>query len=146
IHPTRFLVLAQPGDPDAQTHTYHLVDVVTGQVMESVTIPVDTAEMGKGAIHATRDGTVSVVAFNAQHIYVMRLVDGEPEVNRLTMPEETGNPTGMVGASLSPDGTTAFIGQVSSKSRSVWMMSLTEEAEAWSPLFGYPAFVSGTGD
>ncbi|MBA2759751.1 MAG: hypothetical protein H0U38_08675 [Chloroflexia bacterium] len=146
IHPTRFLVLAQPGDPDAQTHTYHLVDVVTGQVMESVTIPVDTAEMGKGAIHATRDGTVSVVAFNAQHIYVMRLVDGEPEVNRLTMPGETGNPTGMVGASLSPDGTTVYISEVGSETRTIWMTPLTDASETWTSLSDYPGFVPGTGD
>jgi hypothetical protein len=102
--------------------------------------------MGKGAIHATRDGTVSVVAFNAQHIYVMRLVDGEPEVNRLTMPGETGNPTGMVGASLSPDGTTVYISEVGSETRTIWMTPLTDASETWTSLSDYPGFVPGTGD
>ena len=142
----RFMVLRQPEERGEQTTTYHLVDVLTGDILEELTTPVDVAGMGKGAISSTFDGKVTVATFGAQDIYVMQTVDGDPIVHQLSTPDALSNPTGSVGVLVSPSGARVFVGQTSGESQTVVVTSLADKSETWTAVPGYPVFIPGTDD
>jgi hypothetical protein len=159
LPPSRYLVLTDTWVDDTTPTTYRVVDAVTGEEVgtlpDASLAPLEGhVSLGRNALAISNDGNTMVIAFNAAQIWLLRVVDGEPEIRQLP-PLPGVDVTSTAGADLfiSPDGTLLSATISGSGEGDRFLLDLTDPGAMWSV---YPSqagtnpgaifFVPGTGD
>lgn len=101
------------------------------------------------------DGDIEIMAFDSRHIYLMRTVDGMPEVRQIASPPGLLSEASLMASMfLSPDGSMLSLTGEGDESRTWWLLPLDGASDEWievpttEPGEGseYILFVPGTGD
>jgi hypothetical protein len=161
LPPTRYLVLSDSQTDDTTPTTYRVVDAVTGEPVgtlpDASLAPLEGhVSLGRNALAISDDGDTMVIAFNATQVWLLREVDGEPDIRQL--PATPGlDPDSLISADLaiSPDGSLLTM-TMDNGEGDRFLLDLTDPGAAWSV---YPTqasdresdvhgirFVPGTGD
>ena len=161
-YPERFMVTFEYTMDLGDSITYHVHDAVTGEMIDllddvPVTDPHNTGYpfLGPRSVVSSADGETEVIAFDTQHIYLMQVVGGEPQVRQITSPPGLLSEIDlMANMFLSPDGTLLSLTADGDESGTRWLLPIDGEPDEWlevpktvaSEDPGYILFVPGTGD
>lgn len=161
---SRFVVMYQPQVDTPEAVTYDVLDATTGeQISELAAVPLNDRggsgvaypDLGRYSVASTMDGTIEVMASDTRHIYLMRMVDGMPEVRQIASPPGLPSEVSMTASVfLSPDGSMLSLAGEEDESRTRWLLHLDGGPDEWievpttEPGEGpdYILFVPGTGN
>ncbi len=146
--PSRFLVLSDEFVDTTDPVTYRVVDAVTGEAVD--TLPdISLAELeghvslGRNALAISEDGDTMVIGFSAAQLWLLREVEGEPELRQLTSPPGLAEAiSGSVDLFLSPDGSMLSLTLNGDETRTRWLLPLDGATDAWIEV---PSTVPGEG-
>ncbi|HYH13058.1 MAG TPA: hypothetical protein VD789_11940, partial [Thermomicrobiales bacterium] len=161
-YPHRFLVTLDPQLDQGGSITYQVVDATTGETIGTLdNIPLDDdgspgyPHLGWRSVVSSADGETEVIAFDTQHIYLMRAGNGEPQVRQIASPPGVaGSWPAVASMFLSPDGTMLSLTAEGDESQTRWLLPLDGEPDEWlevpktvaSEDPGYILFVPGSSD
>lgn len=141
-YPDRFLVTYQPKTDLGDTITYDVIDAVTMERIDTLDdIPLDDSgisgypNIAYRAVMSSPDGTAEIVSFDSQHTFLMRVVDGQPQVQELAPPEGILSDTPMpISMGFSPNGTFVTMTGQNDESGSRYILDVTAASPTWQAI------------
>ncbi len=158
-YPNRFLVTFEPQEQQGDTVTYQVIDAVTGETVGTLEdVPLNDRgypgypNLGPLSVASSPDGNTELIAFDSQHTWLIRAVDGQYQIEHLAPPAGTLSQTPLpLSLQFSPDGSLVWMSGQSGESDNGYLLHINAVDLTWEPVpstgdeGSYIPFVPGTG-
>jgi hypothetical protein len=147
----RYLVMVDFANWQDPEINYTVFDALTGEEIGRIeNVPNGAGQgIGKNSVTSSRNGDVKVIAFDPEHIFLIREVDGVAAVEPVASPVALTGVGGTVTLNMSSDGSMLYLRAAHTR----WMLSLEDDDAQWIEVPnssgddpGFIMFVNGTAE